>query len=315
MSAPNSEILAPWGMEGATIALHAHRENKVYRVERRGKKYALRQHRPGYRDDDQLRSELMWMAAAAADGLSVPTPVASARGQYLHHFGGHQIDLLEWLPGITLAEAMAAGTETRRDLMWSLGATAARFHAACDQWQVPSDFTRPAWDIAGLTGEAPVWGRFWENAALGPSDAALFAEFRDWAGQWLARNRASLDYGLIHADLLGENVLVEGDRLALIDFDDGGWGFRQFELATALIRHLDAPDYPDLRSSLFDGYHSVRPLQLDDFDVFLALRATTYVGWIADRPDLGDANERQIRNADLARDLIKECISARRASG
>ena len=48
----------------------------------------------------------------------------------------------------------------------------------------------------------------------------------------LAALEDSADYGLIHADLISENMLWTGEHPYLIDFDDGGWGFRDFELAT-----------------------------------------------------------------------------------
>ena len=40
---------------------------------------------------------------------------------------------------------------------------------------------------------------------------------------------------MIHADLVPENVLVDGDSIRLIDFDDAGFGWHHFEIATALI--------------------------------------------------------------------------------
>ena len=33
-------------------------------------------------------------------------------------------------------------------------------------------------------------------------------------------------------DLVRENVMVDGDKLQLIDFDDGGFGFNLYDLAT-----------------------------------------------------------------------------------
>ncbi len=45
---------------------------------------------------------------------------------------------------------------------------------------LPADFTRPAWDIDGLTGDAPFWGRFWEHPALSPDQAATLRKGRDF---------------------------------------------------------------------------------------------------------------------------------------
>ena len=35
-------------------------------------------------------------------------------------------------------------------------------------------------------------------------------------------------------------------ELGLLDFDDGGFGFRVFDLATTLLKNLAEPDYPAL---------------------------------------------------------------------
>ena len=41
-------------------------------------------------------------------------------------------------------------------------------------------------------------------------------------------------YSMIHADFVAENVLVDEGRVRLIDFDDAGFGWHLFELATSL---------------------------------------------------------------------------------
>ena len=105
-----------------------------------------------------------------------------------------------------------------------------------------------------------------------------------------------------------ENVLIDGDSVRLIDFDDGGFGFRLFELSTALIRLIDDPDFEDLKQAAFQEYTRIRPLETGAFNLFLALRATTYVGWIADRPDLPDAAQRQETNAKIARNLVRRYL-------
>ncbi len=304
-----AEALSRWRMAGADVALAAHRENMVFRVAHAGRSFALRLHRRGYRSDTELASELDWMAAAAKGGIHVPCPIASASRRFLEHVAGWQVDVLSWLSGETLATAIADATPRRRAEIFSdLGHEMARFHRVCDAWTPPDGFDRAAWDRGGLTGQAPLWGRFWDNLALAPDDAALFADFRALAEADLAAIEVSLDTGLIHADLLGENVLVDGATIKLIDFDDGGWGFRLFELVTALIKLIDDPDCGALKDALLGGYRAIRPLNDTGFDLLIALRATTYVGWIADRTDLPDAAARQRLNATRARRLINRYL-------
>ena len=41
-------------------------------------------------------------------------------------------------------------------------------------------------------------------------------------------------FGLIHGDLVPENILIHAARLRIIDFDDAGFGWHMFELASSL---------------------------------------------------------------------------------
>ena len=71
------------------------------------------------------------------------------------------------------------------------------------------------------------WGRFWDNPALRPQEQGLLLKVRDCLREKLAHLRAEGDdFGLIHADLMRENLLCGPEGLVLIDFDDSGFGFR-----------------------------------------------------------------------------------------
>ncbi|WP_306006382.1 phosphotransferase enzyme family protein [Aquicoccus porphyridii] len=290
------EAARHWGLEGAEIALAARRENVVYRVSAPGVDYALRLHRPGYRSDAELTSELQWMSVLAGGGLDVPEPLATRDGRFMVEMAGHQVDVLSWVPGAALGRAgELQGVEDRPGFCHALGVAMARLHDISDAWARPEGFTRPAWDRPGLLGEAPLWGRFWEHPHLDASERALLERVQAAADDVLSRVEGEADYGLIHADLLSENMLWDGGRIYLIDFDDGGFGFRDFELATFLLRFEDVPDYTDLRAALCDGYAARRRVKAADLDLFLLLRALTYPGWIAERLDEPGAAERSER--------------------
>lgn len=291
-----AEAARLWGFEAAQVTLAARRENVVFRVAGAAGDCALRLHRPGYRSDAELASELDWMHALAAGGLDVPDPVARPGGGYLARVGGHQVDVLGWVPGAPLGRAgELQGVADRAGFCRQLGAAMARLHDISDAWARPEGFARPSWDRAGLLGETPLWGRFWEHPQLKPGERALLERVRQAADPVLARLEGDADYGLIHADLLSENMLRDGERVWMIDFDDGGWGFREFELATFLLRFEDAPDYADLRAALVEGYAARRAVKAEELDLFLLLRALTYPGWIAERLGEPGAQERSDR--------------------
>ncbi len=306
--------LALWGLDGAQCSLAAQRENQVFKVEAEQGAFALRFHRPGYRNDRELASELAWTRALAVAGIGVPGVVPSASGQLLEHLGGWQVDLLHWLDGVPMGQSNRMLERPDKPLIYSrLGEVMARLHSVSDTWQPPGNFERWAWDRAGLVGAAPLWDRFWDNPALDSSDKSLFTQFREVASRTLAAQAGGLDYGLIHADLVRENVMIWGQgeslAVALIDFDDGGYGYRLFDLATALLKIVSEPDFQDSKQALISGYLSVRDLDLTALPLFMALRATTYVGWIRARLDEPGARERQTRFIAAARRQVQAYLA------
>ncbi|WP_163025999.1 phosphotransferase enzyme family protein [Chachezhania antarctica] len=315
MSATVEKALHLWGMEGAEYTLFAARENAVHRVRQGGQAFALRLHREGYRTDAELTSELAMMEAAGQAGLQVPAPCVSAEGAFLHVVDGIQIDLLTWLAGAPVGKSGEPLPPARgANLFHDLGREMARLHGAWDGWARPDGFDRCAWDRAGLLGAAPVWGRFWDNPTLDAGDCALFTRLREVADADLSRREAGLDYGLIHADLVRENVMVDGDRVQLIDFDDAGFGFRLFDVATTLLKNMNEPNYPELKAALLTGYRSIRALDTDALDLFMVLRSATYVGWIMTKLDEDGAAARNARFVSTTRQLAQDYLTGEGAT-
>ena len=303
------KALALWGMADAPYRLVAGRENLVFEIKTATATYAMRLHRQEYRSNAELRSELHWMAEAARAGIAVPAPVPARAGGMLHVVDGIQIDLLTWLPGRPMGKTgHPLDVADRCGLFQAIGSQMAQLHLISDAWPLPDGFTRGAWDRAGLLGEEPLWGRFWAHPSLCAQDATLFQDLRHRADADLAQIESDLDYGLIHADLVRENILIDAGALYLIDFDDGGFGFRLFDIATALFKNRDEPDYPALRAALIDGYCSVRDIDLGALDLFMVLRATSYIGWNMNRMYEDGAQVRHLRFVTTARLLAKEYL-------
>ncbi|KQY69917.1 MULTISPECIES: phosphotransferase enzyme family protein [unclassified Ensifer] len=308
------EAITHWGLADVRPELLKYRENAVFRVTLAdGEPAALRLHRPGYHDEAALRSELQWMTALGDGGLAVPSAIATPDGRLLVHldptddFGAQHADIVSWLDGSPFGESgvpLAHSGERQIVLFHALGAMMADMHNLADRWSAPSGFKRPAWDIAGLLGERPVWGRFWDCEGLSVEQRCGLGILRDRLRSILENVPAGeFDYGLVHADLVRENVLVCDDGVAFIDFDDAGFGFRLFDIATALLKNRNEPAYEAIERALIEGYRSKRPLTdpaLSALPIFMALRSLTYIGWFAARPELPDAEARVRRYADEA---------------
>jgi len=293
------KTLDHWGMAGAEVSLVAQRENVVFRVAQDGRTYALRLHRPGYQTAAMMASELDWMQHLGTQGVVVPTPLPTQTGALLIEVEGHHADLLTWLPGQPLGSTgKPLVLKDREGTFAKIGDLMAHVHQISDAWDLPRGFERRAWDIEGLLGEAPLWDRFWDNPGLSSDAKSRVIAARDALRVDLTEK--ATDFGLIHADMLRENVMIDGDALGLIDFDDSGFGFRLFDVATTLLKNRTEPDYDALQAAFLSGYRTVRPLNTDLLDSFMLIRALSYMGWIISRmaePGAADRQKRFIKTA------------------
>jgi Ser/Thr protein kinase RdoA (MazF antagonist) len=305
MAALARAALAGWDLDARELMLLKYRENAVFRVTTAdGRRYAIRVHRAGYHSDAELRSELQWMRALAADGFDVPELVPTHGGdlfQVVSHSGvpeARQVDLFEWIEGRQLGTVEAgveADAKTLVPTFRTIGVLAARLHNHSERWRPPPGFMRQAWDLEGLVGERPLWGRFWELAALSEAERALMIRARDRVRQELSTlERSARNYGLIHADFAPENLMVDGQRVRLIDFDDAGYGWHLFEIATTLYFHIGQPYFEAVERATIEGYQSERELTAADatlLPLFYTARGFTYLGWVHTRRETETARE------------------------
>ncbi len=105
--------------------------------------------------------------------------------------------------------------DTEIDFLFAeAGALAARIHLHAADWQQPDEFVRHAWDEDGLIGANPFWGRFWDLEQLSVDQRELLQQARRRARSDLRRYGRQLgNFGMIHADLVPENLLIEGENL------------------------------------------------------------------------------------------------------
>ena len=284
--------LPAWGLQAdSTIGLLAERENAVFVVTiSDSDRFALRVHRAGYHSDAQLRSQVAWARSLQRDGVVHTADVIDTTSGEPFAVASHpavpeerQVSLLRWAEGTQLSD-LGGGAEQEFEL---IGELMAKLHSHAAGWEPPVGFDALRWDADGLVGDDPEWGRFWEADGLDADDRAVLVTFRERARRELKEFGASPDrFGLIHCDFLAENLLVDGDRITLLDFDDAGYGWHLFDIATALAMATLRDDFHDLRGAFVSGYRRQRHLSdehLARLPHVLALRAGTYVGWVQTR--------------------------------
>ena len=261
-----------------------------------GDRAALRLHRAGYQSPAAIRSELWWCAELAHAGLPVPAALPALDGQLLVSLpDGRQASVIAWMEGEALGEAAKPFTlplPQVLDAYHALGQLLARVHQTTDRLTLPEGFTRPRWDLDGLAGDDPLWGRFWEHPAATPDQRTILIRARD-----ALRERLTGEIGLIHADVLRENVLVNGRSVSLIDFDDSGFGFRLHDLGTALVQTVYQPEQPQIRAALMAGYGTTDEALVQAFTL---ARTLASVGWTMPRLQPDDP----IHKSHLARAVM-----------
>ena len=308
------EALLRWGVEDCEPEIVKFRENAIFRVvSADGNDAVLRVHRHGYHSDAALRSELAWMEALHAEGIDAPAVIPSAAGERFETVQDagvpepRQVDMLTWMPGIpigTLEEGLNPAIGDVHAAFAGVGRLCARLHNQTEAWPLPAGFTRHAWDREGLVGPEPLWGRFWEAAVLGAEERRLIDRARASVHEALtAYGRSPHRYGLIHADFNLDNMLLAGDRVIPLDFDDCGFGWHLFDLVTVWTMFHGSDLAEAIRAGVVEGYRHHRALpdeELAHMPLFELARAFSYLGWVHTRSETASAQSLAPEVAQLA---------------
>jgi Ser/Thr protein kinase RdoA (MazF antagonist) len=292
------QALPSWSLApDSELSLLTISENATYRVydAAADRTLILRVHRPDYHSPDEIASELMWIDALRASGVaSTPAPVAGADGSLLYRL--HDGVDSRYVAAFDFVEGRSPDQDD--DLVgWfrRLGAISAKLHIHARAWQRPAGFVRKIWNFDTMIGATPHWGRWTAGLGLDDAGRALLtravAKIRDCVDRFgMAESR----FGLVHADLRLANLLVNGDQLHLIDFDDCGFSWFIYDFAAAVSFFEHEPIIPALMDAWIQGYRSVLPLSAEEaamIPVFVMVRRIMLVAWIASHSETPTAQE------------------------
>lgn len=306
-----------WGHSPqATATLINLSENATYRVDEpaSGGKSILRIHRVGYHSREAINSELQWMTALRQDaGIETPEPIPAKDGSLIQLLRSPDLAdprhavMFKFMNGSEPAE------EGLKEPFVRLGEVSARMHEHAKAWQLPSGFTRHIWDYETSLGAKPHWGRWQDGMGLTPDRVRLLERLSLAIKRRLDRFGMSRErFGLVHADIRLANLLVEGDRTKVIDFDDSGFSWYLYDLGTALSFIEHRPDVPDLVAAWLTGYRKVTDLSAEEeaeIPTFILLRRLLLVAWIGSHAETELAQSQGVPFTEGACHLAENYLS------
>jgi Ser/Thr protein kinase RdoA (MazF antagonist) len=208
-----------------------------------------------HREEATIEAEIRLLTRLARAGLRVPTPIPTMDGESLLRFAapeGLRFGVLfSHLPG----HALTRQPDPQRAAQ--VGRALATLHIAMDR--LPGRLHRPVIDSDALVRRPLV-----AFAAVGSRPDAL-SVLQDAAATLLPLLQGlpmtSPGHGMVHGDVIPSNLLVmPDDRLAFLDFDFCGYGWRVTDLGGYLgeLRFWNAP--PLAADAFVAGYAHVRAL-------------------------------------------------------
>ena len=298
LSARVAGSLERWTLSPATaISLLNVSENATFALsDPAGRELVLRVHRVGYSSAQEIRSELAWMEALRGEGvIETAAPVPGADGD--------PVQILESRTGAAARFAVAferlPGKEpdARDALHWfeRLGELTARMHAHAKSWGLPPGFRRKRWDLEAMVGPQGFWGPWRAAIGLDAEGAVILEGALELIRLRLERFGQGSDvFGLVHADLRLANLLADGSRLRIIDFDDCGFSWLLYDFATAVSFIEHEAVVAELLPAWCSGYRKQLPLRAVDvaeIPTFVVLRRILLTAWLASHAEVPLARE------------------------
>lgn len=291
-------------------------ENETYLIETPKEKTAvLRLSRPQYHSLEEINAEMLWLEKLHADtDINVAKPIVDKNGNYVR-----QVQIGETVYNYVLSkflkgsEPVADNSEKSSKYYYMLGQITAKLHKQVKNWDGSKKLNRVNWDFENMIGQNAIWGRWQNFEGISKEDEMLIQKASEIIKERLEKyGKNHNNWGLIHSDLRLANILVENDKIKVIDFDDSGFGWFLSDLASSVsfIEHEEI--VPMLLKSWLTGYQTIRKLcenDLKQVDTFILLRRLQLMAWLASRENSDPVAQLKLGYLDGTMMLVKRYCS------
>ena len=280
----------------ASVELLNYSENATYLVRKPSadgeEKYILRVNKPGYHTKEEIAGELAWLKTIRdLSRFEVAMPIAGKNGEYIQTVNLPNDPRDYYCILFTFLDGEAPDENKEGELIpqfETLGEITAHLHEHSIRNHVRfASIKRLTWDYENILGEKPKWGRWQDGKGITPERRELFERVSQTIQKRLEKfGKDPTRFGLIHSDLRLANLLISGQQIKVIDFDDCGFGWYLYDLATALSFIEHKPYVPALVQSWLKGYRKVRPLSEEEereIPTFIMMRRLQLIAWIGSR--------------------------------
>lgn len=210
------------------------------------------------RSEQELAAEALWMCEIRRDSnLLVPQPLQSGTGSFCTEISHPLLPQNYYCMMFSYLRGMSpeADTCSFAALLRQLGGLAAQLHQNAILWNCAGRLPRPT-----LDGEAVSESRLEKLADAGELIGALSVVRERLAGFGRTPDR----FGLIHADLRPANLLLDRDSVAVLDFDDCGYGWFLYDFAASVSGMELHPLLPKLTRAWLEGYRTYRKISREE---------------------------------------------------
>jgi len=300
------EALTHFALENPNITRLAYTHNLVYRVDTDEQTYTLRLSL-NITNPEWFVSEVMFLHYLKKyTSFGVPNPVFAKDDK---HFIKLMPDKLSHPIYVTLFEFVEGEPLTADaitpDSMQRIAHALALFHQNSDKIKVPTDFDRPILDYEGLFGESGIYHSEEATRIFTDAQNTIIAETLTHIQKAFTHLDAiPKSSGLIHADLLSKNIIVNRDVVTFLDWEYLSYSYYLYDLTPLLWQLKTQPNYHELESAYWSAYSELQPVAdlYPYLETLICARQVASLRWLAQ-------NLHNPSVKDVAPQLINQRIS------